>query len=332
MALLGPAVCRLGRVGPCLRSWVRSWAWVGTAALLLAAIGPVDAAPACNEVPLTPLAPGLWLVPAPGPDSDAINRGHSSHLLLARDGPRLWAVGNGPTPAFGERLRCTALLRLGQAPTDVLVPWAKAELTLGGRGLAAARTWAPAQVALAMAEQCATCVERLHQRLGDAAGDLGNDPVRLPQRQLHGPAGRLGPFDWWVLPRAEGRVVTVLRHRASGVMSAHGLLWGDGPPDARDADVAMLVDTLARLRPLAPAATRWVGDSGPVLNAAGVAQQAAYVQALWVAAGQAVAQGGLGLDAPMLAGLEGLSAHPRHALNWQRAWRQAEEDFLRGPR
>lgn len=301
-------------------------------ALASAPGGAAAAEGPCEPLPLQALAPGLWLVPAPSVDGDEANRGQGSHLLLARDGARLWAVGSGPTPAFGRRLRCTAQRRLGQAPTDLLVPWARAELALGGQGLAAQRSWAHAQVAAAMAEQCAHCVDRLRQRLGAAAADLGDDPVSLPRRLLHGPSGRLGPFDWWVLPRAPDRVVTVLRHRASGVMSAHGLLWGDGPPDARDADLALLRQALQQLARLAPAATRWVGEGGPLLDAAGVAAQAGYLQALDAAVRPAVAAGDLGQQAPVLPGHAADSAHARHALNWQRAWRQAEDDWLRGPR
>lgn len=300
--------------------------------VLLVALALPAAAVTCRHVPLQALGASLWLVPAPASESDADNRGHSSHLLLARDGPRLWVVGSGPTPAFGQRLRCTALARLGRAPTDLIVPWAKAELALGSRGLGRVRIWAHAQVAAAMAEQCGHCVERLGQRLGAAAPDLGPDPVGLPRLLVHGQAGRLGPFDWWVLPRAEGRVVTVLRHRASGVMAAHGLLWGDGPPDARDADLALLTQALRHLAELGAPAARWVGDSGPLLDAQQVADQARYLQALQATARAAVESGQTGVEAPALAGPEAASGHPRHALNWQRAWRQAEDTWLRGER
>lgn len=292
----------------------------------LLALPTAQARPTCQPLPMQTLAPGLWLLPAEGSESDAANRGHSSHLLLARDGARLWAVGTGPTPAFGRRLRCTALARLGRVPTDALVPWAHAELALGARGLAAARLWAHDQVASAMAEQCPTCVDRLRQRLGDAAIDLGDQPVPVPTRRLQGASGRIGPFDWWVLPRAQGRVVTVLRHRASGVSMAHGLLWGDGPPDARDADLALLQAALQQLVALGQAHTRWVGESGPLLQATGVAAQAGYLRSLRQAAADGVQQGQLEPPPPPLAGAD----HPRHALNWQRAWRQAEDAWLRG--
>lgn len=292
--------------------------------MVLVAPCGVVAAP-CQPLPLQPLAPGLWLVPAQAEDSDAHNRGHTSHLLLARDGGRVWAVGAGATPVLGARLRCTAQQRLGQAVDDLIVPWARAELALGVRGLAPRRVWAAGSVAEAMAEQCPTCSERLRQRLGPAASDLGDNPIRLPTHRLMDDSGRLGPFDWYVLPRAEGRVVTVLRHRASGVMTAHGLLWGDGPPDLRDGDLALMALALRHLPQLGRGATRWVGESGALLDAAAVVAQADYVVALRQAAQQALEQGLLDAPPPPLP----WATHPRHALNWQRAWRQAEDHWLR---
>lgn len=287
-------------------------------------------ASACEALPWQALAPGLWWVPAPAAETDAGNRGHSSHLLVAREGTRVWAVGSGPTPAFGARLGCTVQQALGQGVSDLVTPWAHAEVALGARGLAPRRHHAHAQVLQAMREQCPHCVQRLGQRLGEAAGDLGDDPVRLPRHLLRGAQGRLGPFDWWALPRAQGRVVTVWRHRASGLGFAPGLLWGDGPPDLRDADLEPLAQSLQRLLRLHPAPTRWVGGSGPVLDAAAVAAQAAYVQALRAAAQAAVAAGQLEGAAPPGPWPEAWTRHERHALNWQRAWRQAEDAWLRG--
>lgn len=295
------------------------------AAALLAGAAALPSA-ACELLPLRPLAPGLWLVPAQPGDSDAANRGHVAHVLLASGGARLWALGSGPTPAFGARLRCTAERQLGRAPDDAVVPWAVAELALGAAGLGATRLWAHERVAAAMAEQCPHCEERLRQRLGTAAADLGDRPVRLPQRLLHGARGRWGPFDWWLLPRSAGRSVTVWRHRASGIVSAPGLLWGDGPPDLRDADVEVLLRALEALPRLGGSATPWVPQTGPLLDAAGVAAQHAYVAALFEAARRGVRSGSTEGAAPALPG----AGHPRHALNWQRAWRQAEDDWLRG--
>ena len=304
--------------------------WLTAGVLGLA--GPALAAPgACDALPWQPLAPGLWLLPAPASESDAANRGHSSHLLVARDGARTWAIGTGATPRLGKRLRCTVQRHLGRVPTDAWVPWAHAELALGSSGLQAARLWAHERVAQAMAEQCATCVERLRLRLGDAAVDLGPDPVRLPTHRLRGEHGRLGPFDWWVLPRAEGRVVTLLRHRGSGVMVAHGLLWGDGPPDLRDAELPLLQMALDRLSAWPGSPGRWVGESGPLLDAGGVQAQAQYLARLRAEAADGVRRGDLGTEAPRWSAPPG-TGHARHHLNWQRAWRHAEDDWLRQAR
>lgn len=302
----------------------------------LALWAQVGAAGACELLPLVPLGAGLWWVPAAGADSDAANRGHAAHVLLARQGGRLWALGAGPTPAWGARLACTARRQLGRAVDDVVVPWAQAELALGLRGVGAARSWAHAQVADAMHEQCPHCVDRLRQRLGPAAADLGDDPAQQPARRFTGAQGRLGPFDWWALPRSADRVATVWRHRASGVTFAPGLLWGDGPPDLRDTDVALFARSLQALLAGLPPATRWVGQTGALLDAAQLRAQLAYVQALQAAAVQALEAGQLSAAAPALSASADVLPAPgvaeRHALNWQRVWRQAEDDWLRAGR
>jgi len=191
------------------------------------------ACPAVPAIRFVPLGAGLWWVPAADGESNESRRGIVSNLLIARDGKRLWLVGSGPSPAFGQALACRARQHIGRVVADIVNPWARAELVLGNAGFSGVRVWAHRQVATTMAEQRAHCVERLHQRLGLAAADLGDQPARLPTLLLDGSRGRLGPIDWWALPRSEGRVVTVWRHRASGVTSAHGLLWFDGPPDGR---------------------------------------------------------------------------------------------------
>jgi hypothetical protein len=89
---------------------------------------------------------------------------------------------------------------------------------------AIARHWAHADVARAMRTQCARCVLRLRQRLGDAAVDLGPaaSAARLPERWLHGASGQLGPLQWWRLQRTPAVPVTVWQVRGSGVFTAHG--------------------------------------------------------------------------------------------------------------
>ena len=299
---------------------------------------------------MLPLAPGVWWVPSAMGDSDAANRGWVSNLVLVRDGQgpgaRLWAVGSGPSPAWGRGWACQVAAQLGQAITDVISPWARPELVLGVAGLQGAGTasgtlrhWAHADVAEAMALQCPHCVERLRQRLGPAAADLGDDPIRLPAHLLLGEQGRLGPFDWWRLPRSDGRWVTVWRLARAGmpaVWAAHGLLQGAGPPDGRDADLALLQQSAQRLAGLVAAdgaGVRLIGEQGPLLAADAPAAHAAYWAALLAQARAAVEQGAdEAAPAPGWAALPaGWQAHAWHGINWQRAWRQVEPAVLAAP-
>jgi hypothetical protein len=190
-----------------------------------------------------------------------------------------------------------------------------------------------------MAVQCPHCVERLAQRLGDAAGDLGADPIRLPERRLQGAQGRLGPFDWWTLPRTADRVVTVWRLARPGrpaLWLAPGLLQGDGPPDGRDADLALLAQSAQRLADLAAAAgpaAVFLGEQGPPLPADAPRQHVRYWTDLLARVRAAVLRGDdETAPAPGWPGLPpGWAQAPWHALNWQRAWRQVEAAVLAEP-
>ena len=299
----------------------------------LGSAGAAVAASRCDpqELPgLQALARGLWWLPGLGPEADAGNRGQVSNLLLARDGPRLWALGAGPTAAFGARLRCLALRRIGRPVTDLVSPWAHPELVLGARGLAPQRHWAHTQVALAMRQSCERCSARLREQVGAAGSDVGDLPPQLPQRLLRGTHGRLGPFDWWALPRGDGQWLTLWRHRRSGVVAAPGLAWGDGPPDLRDADGLVLAASLQQARALLPSGARWIGEQGPPLDDAALDAQARYLGRLQQAAEAAAASAQLLPPAPAL---EDPASTPaalrRHQLNWQRAARQAEDRSMR---
>ena len=324
-------------------------AWVLTVLWLLAAPLAAARCPGLALV-LQPLAPGVWWLPSALGDSDAGNRGQVSNIVLVRDGrgrqARLWALGSGPSPAFGRALACQVQRQLGQPVREVVSPWARPELVLGVTGLRAAaprhapvRHWAHAAVADAMAAQCPQCVQRLRQRLGDAAADLGAAPIHLPEHLLQGEQGVLGPFHWWRLPRAAGRWVTVWRVAPAGapaVWLAHGLLQGAGPPDGRDADLALLQQSSRQLADLAAAdgpAVRFVGEQGPLLPSGAPAVHAAYWTGLLEAARAAVERGDdETASAPGWPGLPaGWQAQPWHAINWQRAWRQVEPEVLAAP-
>jgi hypothetical protein len=208
---------------------------------------------------------------------------------------------------------------------------------LGVAGLPdAPRHWAHDDVAEAMAERCPGCVDRLRQRLGAAAPDLGDAPaqaIRVPSHRVIGRSGRLGPWDWWRLARADAQPVTVWRLGRARLWWSPGLLNGDGPFDARDTELRRLVDALAQLEALAARDGRQavhVGDQGPVRGADWPALSLRYGRGLMATVRERIDAGGAETDPPgRWPGLApDWSGHPWHGLNWQRAWRQIEPELL----
>ena len=287
-----------------------------------------------TEPALQAIGPQTWWLAGAAGDSNEDNRGLISNLLIAADGDRLWLIGSGPSAAQGRALQQRLLCQLGRAATDVISPWPRPELVLGQAGMPAARSWAHADVAAAMAQRCAHCVERLSARLGRHADELGEPAIRLPDQLLHGDEGRLGPFRWWRLARGGDTPVTVWWHPASGVFTAHGLLWKDGAPDLRDTRIADLQTATEALQALSDRQVlpydrmaRWLPEQGALAEISAPGEHLRYWAALAAAVAQAQADGRPETDpAPDLAGIDpALTRSPRHALNWQRAWRQAEE-------
>jgi len=292
-----------------------------------------EALPGLFQIRFEPLGADLWHVPAQPGQSAATNRGHVVNLLLARHEGRLWLVGSGPSPAFARALRCSAWQRFGLDIAEVVNPYARGEYALGNRGLPTASVWAPAPVAQTMRVSCPVCVARLRARLGDAAVDLGAEPVRLPRGlsapRLPGATGRWGPFEWWLVPRADQAWASVWRH-AAGVTMAPGVLSFEGPPDGQDAHPMALARAIEAVLERSTAAERFIGDTGAPAGVAAVRQQMHYWQRLWQAAQQGVGAGGtLPVEPPMVA--SEWHTHERHALNWQRAWRLAEDALLAMP-
>jgi hypothetical protein len=265
---------------------------------------------------------------APGAegDSSAGNRGAVSNLLAVRDGRRLWLVGSGPSPTYARALDCHLRRVSGQRVTDVIAPWPRPELVLGQAGLAGARRWAHEDVARAMQNRCPRCIERLRQRLGPAATDLGAGPIALPVHRLQGDHGVLGPLRWWRLRRSADTAVTVWSVPRARLSTAHGLLWAEGAPDLRDAESDAMEAAWQRLDLLGETVRWWLPEQGPLLDGSGPPQHRAYLQALRTAVEQAQDRGALESDpAPVLDGVAGgFHRGGRHALNWQHVWREAE--------
>ena len=291
-----------------------------------------DAPTACPGPVLVfePLAPGLWLIPADGEVADAHNRGQVVNLLLASHGGRLWLLGSGPSPAFGRALACQAYERLGLRVAEVAIPRARAELALGASGVPAARVWATPAVSAAMRAQCPVCVAGLEHRLGAAATDLGAAPVRFADRPLRGQQGRWGPFEWRQVMLDRSHATTLWRHAGADVMAGFGVLWFGMPPDGRDTAIDRLARATRSVRKGAAPGTRFIGEQGPVGHREDVQRLADYWTLLLQRAAAGVARGDV-LEQPPPPALPQWAAHERHGLNWQRAWRQAEDRFLALP-
>lgn len=281
---------------------------------------------------LQALGPELWWVPGAAGDANPTNRGRTDNLLVLRRDGRVWLMGSGPSPAAGHALACVLRERLGWRVTDVVNPWARPEVVLGNTAFtnapASARLWAHDAVAQTMHQQCPRCVERLHQRLGAAAVDLGPQPIAVAHMRLQGSHGTLGPWQWWRLERAPGSVVTVWHLRDSPWWWAPGLLWGEGPPDLRDTHTATFASALEQLDALARATSvtpRWLPTQGAPLPPDAARTQHLYVRDLPQRVQQQQDSGALETDPPAAAhGPAYLSQGERVSLNWQRVWRQVE--------
>ncbi|MBQ0958903.1 hypothetical protein KAK06_08020 [Ideonella sp. 4Y11] len=267
------------------------------------------------------LGTGAWWIEAASGDSNASNRGATANLWAVRQGRALWLVGGAGTPVLARQATC--LLREAGAGrvTDVILPWPHAELTLGAKAFEGARLWAHADTAEAMRQRCPRCVERMAQRLGVAASDLGDDPIPRPTQLLRGAQGRVGPFDWWRLQRADETAVLALRWRGHALWSAHGLAWGDGPPDLRDGDALHLARSLDQLQAAMPGTARVLPEQGPWMAPAQLRAQRDEMRRLVDAVDAALRRGDLVTDTPPPAWAGG---HPRQSLNWQRTWSQRE--------
>lgn len=338
-----PRVQRAG-VADCCSILVHSRCWgaVGRvkAMVLFAAALLAVAVQACPVPawPIETIGPDVWLVRGAVGDATSDNRGRTSNLMVVRHERRVWLVGSGPSPASARALDCQLRRDFGLRVTDVIAPWARPELVLGQRAWPRATRWAHADIRRSMQKRCAACVPALRARIGDAAADLGTaDPVLLPERLLQGDHGELGPFRWWRLRRGDEHSVTLWRLRDRPLWLAHGLLWSDGPPDAREADVATLADSIERLQRLVMAdgpGARCVPEQGGLLDPLAVAAQLSYWRNLRAAAAQATRRGEVegSPPAPGLAGPAAWESHPRHALNWQRVMRQTADALLNAPR
>ncbi len=262
-------------------------------ALACAAPGFAAAAPDCPGPALQPqpLARDVWLLEANGGEASLLNGGFVSNLVLVRTASGAWLSGTGPSAAFGEALRCRSRALLGREVSDVINPWARAELVLGAPAFAKARVHGLDSVGAQMQQQCTACIRTLRESTGptSVAAAASEAPYRLPETALKGAEGRIGPFQWWRRPRSAQVDVLVLYHRGSGLWIAPGLVWGGrAVPDLRGAGLPEVIASLHWLHERMGAAERVVGEQGGALPREAVQAQLDYVLALQQAVGEAL--------------------------------------------
>lgn len=313
----------------------RAFAWA-FAWLLLTTACAASAASSCESsdvgepLVLHRVGVDVWRIDAARGEPLESNRGVTIQSLLARDGARLWLIGSGPTPAFGAALACAVRRTLGGAVTDVVNTRAAPGLAMGNVAFDGARLWALPDVMAAMRVRCEACRERLATQLGAAGASLQAAPIHVPSVPIARQgvsAGRLGPFAWRALERAPGERVLVLRHRASGLVIAQGLLWADDVPDLRDTRSDTLLASLRALDRFSRGA-RLLGEQGGVAGPSAVAAHIAYIEAVRSAVEEMLSRGdvqgasGVGIELPAFAALPGYAE--RHVLNVQHVWRELE--------
>lgn len=311
---------------------------LGLAAALIAP-ATARATPAATASPgWQPWGDDAWWLPAAGDTPTPDNGGRVAPLLAVRDGPRLWLLGGGPSPAAGAAIAAALHATSGLRVSDLVVPWAHAAMALGAAAWIDApverrpRLWAHADVAAALDRQCPRCVARLRAQLGPAAGALGDDPVRRPQMLLHGASGRLGPLRWWRLWRAPAAPATLWALPGGRRWFAPGLAWGGELPELADTGVReLLAATRAVARRLPATGAALLGHQGAPVPAAALQGQRAYLESLANAVQQAQRRGAV--ETELVPAPPGASAAEaaRHALNWQRAWREFEPLSLAAP-
>ena len=125
--------------------------------------------------------------------------------------------------------------------------------------------------------------------------------------------------------------VTVWQVRGSGALTAHGLLWAGDAPDLRDSRVEAMRAATAQLGLIARGATTLMGEQGEPARAGELEAHIVYWSALDAEVRHAQSRGDDATTVPtMLPGVDvSRTMGTAHALNWQRAWRHAEDEALK---
>jgi hypothetical protein len=119
--------------------------------------------------------------------------------------------------------------------------------------------------------------------------------------------------------------------RGRGVLAAHGLLWVGDAPDLRDSRIEAMRAATEQLALMARNATTLMGEQGEPARAGELAAHIGYWSALDAEVRSAQSRGDDATSVPLtLPGVEATRTKgSAHALNWQRAWRHAEDEALK---
>jgi hypothetical protein len=302
----------------------------------------------CNSVQWTAVADNVWLAQGDARPSNPENGGFISNAVFVRQvspgAARGWLVGTGPSPAWGQALRCSLARQLQAQVTDVLSARAHPESVLGLSAFDGLRSWALPEVRDAMRERCQKCTARLAQ--ATYALDIVPASIRLPSLEVEtrsteiaGPlrVAHMDGLSIYALERAPGEWTTVVHARGAQVWITPGLVWGHGlVPDLRDANLDHMIAALEWLASQTPQVL--VPEQGRAVASVGPAKDLAYWRRLKLQVAEAVHSGrslnellrtasDAGAAADTATGKQRLSTEP-HSLNLQRAWQQIEQTYF----
>jgi glyoxylase-like metal-dependent hydrolase (beta-lactamase superfamily II) len=304
--------------------------------------GGVLAAGHCAEVPWLRVAPGIWVwAPAQVEDVSEANGGFVAPVTALVDRGEALVIDPGPSHRHGLRVRESLRCRFGARVTAVVNTHAHAENVLGNSAFAdlqasgLLRIWAAAGTQVAMRARCAQCLEGLTHSAGREA---------LRGTRWVVPDAALVPGDELVVGRHRVQVMAVeqghteadlvLRHSATGVVWAGGLVYDGRLPELAQGGLLPWLEALDRLHALAPrllvsASVSRSAPGGESLHSLAATHD--YLDALRVRVLAAMDQGLSPWDAQQLelsrfALWAGYAQ--RHHFNVQRAWRELEPVWM----
>jgi hypothetical protein len=318
---------------------------------------PTQMPASCINLHWESLAPGLWVLYGHEDNSTPANEGRVSNILFARENTdakqvpmRGWLIGSGPSQRMGRLVRCSLEQQLGAIVTDVVSARAHPESVLGASAFADALHWALPEVAMAMQVRCPHCGQQLSTVIAETT--IAQQSMAIPTQPIHAApltasitteGNGLGPFQAWSVKLDNNEWTTALRHTATGLWFAPGLVWGHGLiPAVRDADVYRVIAALQALEKFTP--KRILPEQGRTAALALLSTNTQYWLNLESRTAQAIRLGAADVNSLAVGITPAAQAIPtsffnlsntmnrdRHSLNQQRVWRQLEQIYFDTP-